>query len=64
MFITHPCKKCKHFISGDKYDPDTWKCKAFPENIPYEIYAYINSLNPPKECNNGIGYKEKAENDE
>lgn len=61
MFIVHACKKCKNFISGDRYDPDTWKCKAFPKGIPYETYAYISSLNPPTDCNNGIGYEKKIE---
>lgn len=58
MIGRHICEMCKNLIEiGD--NADDWKCNAFPDGIPYEVYAYINHWNPPKDCNNGIGFEPK-----
>lgn len=54
------CVRCANFLS-QKNITDDWKCKAFPEGIPYEHYAFMNHWNPPENCNNSIGYEKKVE---
>ncbi|MDE6797800.1 MAG: glutamyl-tRNA amidotransferase [Ruminococcus sp.] len=60
MIGVHYCLRCKNFIEGDEHNADTWKCKAFPDGIPYERYAFMNVFNR-LHCNNGIGHEEKVE---
>lgn len=62
MISVPRCIRCENFFPR-KDKTDEWKCKAFPNGIPYEHYAFMNHFHPPQDCNNGIGYKEKAEND-
>lgn len=53
---------CENFISGS-IDPDTWKCKAFPEGIPDSKISEI-TRDPCINCNNGIGFAPKKENED
>ena len=41
MIGRQPCMRCANFIEGER-SPFTWKCKAFPDGIPYEHFAYID----------------------
>jgi hypothetical protein len=35
-----PCAYCKHLTnSGNQHDNEQWTCKAFPNGIPYGIWA-------------------------
>lgn len=63
MIGRHLCKRCKNFLSGG-IDADEWKCKAFPNGIPYEVYSRMDPWKPPKDCNNGIGFEPKEDEDE
>lgn len=58
------CLRCKQFI--ERVPAQTvglGKCKAFPDGIPYDVFAYINYDNKPKICNNGVGF-ESDDNDD
>lgn len=50
------CKNCTGFKNGYGI------CKAFPKGIPYEHMD--KDLKSLKECNNGIGFEPKDNNDE
>lgn len=55
MIGKHECLRCENFISGERL-PFTWKCKAFPDGIPYEHFALIDEKRR-ENCNNGIGFE-------
>ena len=59
MIGRQPCMRCSNFIEGER-SPFTWKCKAFPDGIPYEHFAYIDD-EKRKNCNNGIGFEPDEE---
>lgn len=62
MIGRHTCKLCKNFISGNRFsDEKGCQCKAFPDKIPYETYAFIRNWDAPKNCNNGIGFEPNEE---
>lgn len=61
MIGEHACRRCKNFFPEEDIF-DEWKCNAFPNGIPYEHFTFMNNFNPPKNCNNGIGYEKKIEN--
>ena len=53
----HPCLRCKNFIEEAEYkNGDLGKCKAFPDGIPDNVYAYMHHYDKPENCNNGIGF--------
>lgn len=62
MIGMHECLRCENFISGER-SPYTWKCKAFPDGIPYERFSNINESNRDY-CNNGIGFVPQKEETE
>lgn len=36
-----PCQHCKHLVAiGNQFDPEGWTCKAFPEQIPNDVWAF------------------------
>lgn len=54
----HPCLRCKNFLEEAPFGSgDFGTCKAFPGGIPYEVFSCIDRWNPPKDCNNGIGFE-------
>lgn len=53
------CLRCKNFISKGN-SPFTWKCKAFPDGIPYERFSNISESNR-NQCNKNIGFIQKNE---
>ena len=56
----HVCYRCNNFLGNSESQNDEFgKCKAFPNGIPYEIYAYMHHWDKPKNCNNGIGFESK-----
>lgn len=53
-----PCLLCKNFVELAEHNHKEFgKCKAFPDGIPYEHYAFMHHGDRPKECNNGIGFE-------
>lgn len=55
---THPCLRCRQFLERASNDAgELGKCEAFPNGIPYEVYAYMHHDSQPTECNNGIGFE-------
>ena len=62
MIGMHECLRCENFISGER-SPYTWKCRAFPDGIPYERFSNINESNRDY-CNNGIGFVPQKEETE
>ena len=59
MIGKHICLRCENFISRGN-SPFTWKCKAFPDGIPYERFSNI-SENNRNQCNKDIGFIQKNE---
>lgn len=59
MIGKHICLRCENFISRDG-SPFTWKCRAFPNGIPYERFSNISESNR-ENCNNGIGFVPKKD---
>ena len=55
------CRRCKHFLTPDKHISE-WRCDAFPQGIPEMKICYI-SHDPCENCNNGIGFEPKENND-
>ena len=54
MIRISDCAYCIHRRENKGYQ---MTCDAFPEGVPYEFDD--NNVKEIKECNNGIGYKEK-----
>ena len=56
--IDHPCDSCIH----QRENIDGWKCAcdAFPDGIPVD-YMLKSDPSKQKECNNGIGYEKKSD---
>ena len=63
MIGRHICKMCKNFTVNND-NAFKRKCKAFPNGIPERIYAYMDQWKPHKNCNNGIGFEPKEDEDE
>ena len=39
--IPMPCMHCENLVElGNQFDPGGWKCKAFPEEIPADVWAF------------------------
>lgn len=57
MIGRFPCEFCKNFLNGDMLNPDTWKCRAYPNGIPETVITFMQPLARPKVCNNGIGFE-------
>lgn len=59
MICVNDCSKCKNKLP--KIDGWLACCKAFPNGQPDDFdYSKVRSL---KECNNGIGFEPKEDND-
>lgn len=57
--VNYPCDRCIHkrkLIDGWKY-----ACDAFPDGIPSD-YIFKFDVTKLPECNNGIGYEPRKEN--
>lgn len=64
MVGTHPCLRCLNFIEKAEHQScEFGKCKAYPNGIPYEVFAYMDFWNKPIDCNNGIGFEPKENTD-
>ena len=62
MIGKHLCLQCKNFIEcAPRRSGEFGQCRAFPKGIPYEVYAYMDNWNKPKNCNNGIGFEAEEE---
>ena len=58
MMGQHPCLRCKHFLEEAPLGKvEIGKCEAFPNGIPYEVFAYMSLSGKPQNCNNGIGFE-------
>ena len=58
-----PCLLCKNFLElAEPNSEEFGKCKAFPDGIPYEHYAFMHHGDRPKECNNNIGFEPEEDN--
>lgn len=54
----HPCFRCKNFIEKAEHQSGEFgRCKAYPDGIPYEVFAYMDYWDKPENCNNGIGFE-------
>ena len=59
----HPCLRCKNFIERiENANGDLGRCKAYPEGIPYNVYAYMKHWDKPSNCNTGIGFESDEQN--
>lgn len=59
ILVNLACDECKHGLP--MIDRCTIPCKAFPEGIPIKFMMHENPRKL-KECNNGIGFERKEEN--
>ncbi len=65
MMGKHPCLRCKHFLEEAALGKaEIGTCEAFPDGIPYEVFAYMNLSGKPKDCNNGIGFEPEEQDTE
>ena len=55
MIGMHECLRCENFISGER-SPYTWKCRAFPDGIPYERVLKMVTETPAK----ALGIEDRA----
>lgn len=55
------CQRCIHNLNPEK-NAKEWKCDAFPQGIPEMKLCFI-SRDPCVDCNNGIGFEPKENND-
>jgi len=57
-FGMHTCYRCKNFIEKAELGSGEFgNCKAFPQGIPYEVFACMSRWEKPENCNNGIGFE-------
>ena len=52
------CTSCAHF------DATSWKCKAFPNGIPYEIVSGQHDHRKPFPGDGGVLYEEMPDQDQ
>lgn len=59
----HTCLRCSNFLEkAPKGSGEFGKCRAFPDGIPIEVYAYMHHWDKPENCNNGIGFEPDEDN--
>ncbi len=59
-----PCLHCKHLTDvGEQFTEDGWTCKAYPNGIPWDIWAGETNHNTPQLQEGEYVYESKVYED-